>query len=394
MEQIGTRCLAELEAASHNRSTKHSLRQGVYLAITLMSASMTSHAATWGRQFAYVVQEDVEQAKDYIVRVNVATGVVERRFDLGSGLGGGRLQLRSAAASTALQRVFFVEAFRARLISLDIHSGAVSQFSADNVPTGVVVSPNGAYVYVAASYDNTVLEFDARNVTRGALRTIPVGNRPVGISIRPDGAVAYTANALGNSVTAIDVSQNPPAIYSLSLVNEKHTNPRPLGIALDATGTRAYVSLGGDNSYVIALDTSEKQPHLAADLSVPSSAMSLGDTKLGIATSPTSSLLYAIAPGKNQLSYYDMGSDPPALGPVSNTYPNSYPVGVSVDGTGNRVLVQGDGTPAGDPNNGRLFVYEARTGQQQWTLRLGKGRALVGNVVLEDDVLLRDGFEP
>jgi YVTN family beta-propeller protein len=277
----------------------------------------------------------------------------------------------------------FVEAFRARLISLDIHSGAVSQFSADNVPTGVVVSPNGAYVYVAASYDNTVLEFDARNVTRGALRTIPVGNRPVGISIRPDGAVAYTANALGNSVTAIDVSQNPPAIYSLSLVNEKHTNPRPLGIALDATGTRAYVSLGGDNSYVIALDTSEKQPHLAADLSVPSSAMSLGDTKLGIATSPTSSLLYAIAPGKNQLSYYDMGSDPPALGPVSNTYPNSYPVGVSVDGTGNRVLVQGDGTPAGDPNNGRLFVYEARTGQQQWTLRLGKGRALVGNVVLK-----------
>jgi hypothetical protein len=146
MEQIGTRCLAELEAASHNRSTKHSLRQGVYLAITLMFASMTSHAATWGRQFAYVVQEDVEQAKDYIVRVNVATGVVERRFDLGSGLGGGRLQLRSAAASTALQRVFFVEAFRARLISLDIHSGAVSQFSADNVPTGVVVSPNGAYV--------------------------------------------------------------------------------------------------------------------------------------------------------------------------------------------------------------------------------------------------------
>ena len=69
-------------------------------------------------------------------------------------------------------------------------------------------------------------------------------------------------------------------------------------------------------------------------------------------------------------------------------------IGVSVDGTGNRVLVQGDGTTAGDPNNGRLFVYEARTGQQQWTLRLGKGRALVGNVVLEDDVLLRDGFEP
>jgi DNA-binding beta-propeller fold protein YncE len=163
--------------------------------------------------------------------------------------------------------------------------------------------------YVAASYDNTVLEFDARNVTRGALRTIPVGNRPVGISIRPDGAVVYTAKCAGHSVTAIDVSQNPPAIYSLSLVNEKHTNPRPLGIALDATGTRAYVSLGGDNAYVIALDTSEKQPHLAADLSVPSSAMSLGDTKLGIATSPTSSLLYAIAPGKNQLSYYDMGSD-------------------------------------------------------------------------------------
>lgn len=163
---------------------------------------------------------------------------------------------------------------------------------------------------------------------------------------------------------------------------------------MDADGGRAYVSLGAGNAHIAVLDITAVQPRFIADVPTVSSAMVLGDTKLGIATHPTDPILYSLASGGDRLSYFNLNASAPVAGPVVRTYASAYPVGVSVDGTGNRVLVQAEGTPAGDPNNARLYAYEARTGEAQWTLRLGPGRALVGPAVLEDDGVFRAGFEP
>jgi DNA-binding beta-propeller fold protein YncE len=366
------------------------MTQCAFVAAASLIALPEAGAATWGRQFAFVVQEDVMLAKDYIARVNVATGEVERRYDLGSR----HFEFRSVAASTAAQRVFFVDAWNAQLVSLNIHSGVMSRTFAGNVPEGVTVSPDGERAYVALSFENAVSEFDAKSITSGALRTIPVGSRPVGLAMNPRGNRLYVTNALGHSVTCIDLSASPVATYSVSLINAAHPTPRPLGIATNASGTRAYVSLGASNANIAVLDITELQPRFIADIPTESSSMSLGDTRLGIATNPAADLFYAVAPGRDRLTFFTLDVTPPGTGPFEATYAAGYPVGISVDGTGNRVLVQGDGTSLGDPNNARLYVYEARTGEPQWTLRIGRGRALVGNAILEDDVLFRSSLEP
>jgi sugar lactone lactonase YvrE len=198
--------------------------------------------------------------------------------------------------------VFFVDAWNAQLVSLNIHSGVMSRTFAGNVPEGVTVSPDGERAYVALSFENAVSEFDAKSITSGALRTIPVGSRPVGLAMNPRGNRLYVTNALGHSVTCIDLSASPVATYSVSLINAAHPTPRPLGIATNASGTRAYVSLGASNANIAVLDITELQPRFIADIPTESSSMSLGDTRLGIATNPAADLFYAVAPGRDRLT--------------------------------------------------------------------------------------------
>ncbi|MCC6561920.1 MAG: hypothetical protein IT478_11215, partial [Xanthomonadales bacterium] len=78
--------------------------------------------AVWGKQYAYVVQEDLKEAKDYLVRVNVATGVVEQRFDV---IENG---MPYVAANTPLQRMYFIEESLDRLVELDIRTGVVQRY--------------------------------------------------------------------------------------------------------------------------------------------------------------------------------------------------------------------------------------------------------------------------
>ena len=71
-------------------------------------------------------------------------------------------------------------------------------------PVGVVVSPDGKWVYVANGNANAVSIIDAtRNAVVGR---IPVGRRPWGIAISPDGRTLYTADGLSNQLSVIDVA--------------------------------------------------------------------------------------------------------------------------------------------------------------------------------------------
>jgi YVTN family beta-propeller protein len=69
---------------------------------------------------------------------------------------------------------------------------------------GVVVSPDGARVYVTTSHANGVAVVDPK--TNALLETIPVGGRPWGVALSPDGGTIFTANGASGDVSIIDVS--------------------------------------------------------------------------------------------------------------------------------------------------------------------------------------------
>jgi YVTN family beta-propeller protein len=71
-------------------------------------------------------------------------------------------------------------------------------------PVGVVVSPDGKWVYVANGNAGVVSVVDAgRDAVVGR---IPVGKRPWGIAVSGDGRTVYTADGLSDTMSVIDAA--------------------------------------------------------------------------------------------------------------------------------------------------------------------------------------------
>ena len=71
-------------------------------------------------------------------------------------------------------------------------------------PMGVVVSPDGARVYVTTGRGKSVLVIDAKSDE--VVDVIEdVGARPWGVALSIDGRYLYTANGPSNDVSVIDV---------------------------------------------------------------------------------------------------------------------------------------------------------------------------------------------
>jgi len=350
-------------------------------AMTLFGAMVTHASAEpiWGRQYAYAVRQDLEQGTDFIVRVNVTSGVIEQK------IGGIASTMQYVAASTAAQKVFFTEQSTGNLVCLDIHTQTLIRVYVGTNPHGVAVSPDGARVYVALRGEDAIAVLETANLTAGPLRKVLVGSNPIGVAVNPQGTLVYVANVLGNSVSAVDVRVDPPDVYTTSLVSPIHPDPHPIGVAIASDGHTAYVSLRNAN-FVSVLSLSAAQPVLVNDLAT-------WPGPFGISVNPQAPYAYAVSPAGARLMYLKLDSSPISIPTAPETGINSNPYGVAVDDTGNRVLVSTEGLPA-DGGAGRLIAYEAITGQPQWSLRLGYGRALVGNFVLEDrDSIFGNNFE-
>src|SRR4029079_15056781 len=114
-------------------------------------------------------------------------------------------------------------------------------------PDGVVVSPDGALVYVANELENSVSVI--RAASNSVIATIPVGTGPSAVAASPDGERVYVVNGSGTtSVSVISTATN--AI--LATIPLGVTQAR--GVAVAPDGTRLYVSTYGSNS-VKVIDT-------------------------------------------------------------------------------------------------------------------------------------------
>jgi uncharacterized repeat protein (TIGR01451 family) len=136
---------------------------------------------------------------------------------------------------------FFSDAFGAAL-RLGFTAALVAAFSAT-----LAQAQPFAYITNAGSDTVSVIDTSTNTVTA----TVPVGNTPSGVAVTPDGAFVYVTNQFGDNVSVIDTSTN--TVTAIVPVGD-----RPFGVAVTPNGALVYVANQGnvDSDTVSVIDTS------------------------------------------------------------------------------------------------------------------------------------------
>ena len=215
-------------------------------------------------------------------------------------------------------------------------------------PTGIAVTPDGKFVYVANQFDSSITKFsvDASGVlTQGP--TSPVGTTPAAAAITPDGGFLYVANASTVSAFAIcnqvlTSCSNPTSPDgSLTVVagSPFSAGIEPVAIVAAPSGKFLYVVNRQSNQiseYQIATGTGVLTPDTQSTISTganPVGATIRVGTQTITATGGVTDYLYVPNLGGSSVSVYSFDSTVGSLslvgGPVVLT--GGQPSAVAAD---------------------------------------------------------------
>ena len=128
--------------------------------------------------------------------------------------------------------VVYVTNYKDGTVTVIGEDNETTEIDVDDGPVGVAVTPNGNYVYVANSDDDTVSIIDTKTET--VIDTLNVGDGPWGVAVGAEGDYVYVTNSFSDTVTVIQASDN--TIYDTIYVGD-----RPRGVSAPINGTIAYV---------------------------------------------------------------------------------------------------------------------------------------------------------
>ena len=182
-------------------------------------------------------------------------------------------------------------------------------------PTGIVVSPDGNYLYITDQSNNDVIVIPTNNLSN--ISTFSSPNSPIALAITSDSKGLYVAN--GNpTVSSYLVPAGTPAA-SITFVG---VNFNQFGITIPALSLLPPSSVSGcktKNVFLLQTDYINNITWTAPTSGSPAA--------YAIYRDPMLTQLVAIVPASGPLQYYDHGRNP------SVTY--SYYI-VSVDASGNQ----------------------------------------------------------
>jgi len=194
-------------------------------------------------------------ASSTVIVVDVATRAEVRRITLSNAGNGYGIAVLPGGA-----QLLVTDISGQALLEVDAATGAVTQTIAiASNPTEVVVSADGAHVYVASFISGTV---HSVNLTAGTASPIALdATGPFAeMGLTPDGSKLYVARGFGNQVTVIDTASNTTTAPIITAVISR-------GIAIPASGTRAYV---GDSTTPGLLIVEIDRPPLLLAAAAPS----------------------------------------------------------------------------------------------------------------------------
>jgi YVTN family beta-propeller protein len=116
-------------------------------------------------------------------------------------------------------------------------------------PNAIVMAPDGTRAYIASHVDlpgSFVFILDL--ATMSFTGSIPVGGFPAGMAITPDGTQLWVSSRIGNRVDVFDTLTSQ-SIAGFGVL-------QATGVAINPTGTRAYMAAGISPGNVTVVDTS------------------------------------------------------------------------------------------------------------------------------------------
>ncbi len=155
-------------------------------------------------------------------------------------------------------------------------------------PTGVAITPDGRFAYVADSGAGTVSVVDLETGFAAAPIQVPPG--PAAIAISPDGRFAFVTSTKSQTVSVIDTQTNQLAGEPIKV------GAGPEGIAISPGGNSAYVADQGDGS-VLVIDTQTRQ--------VVGEPIQVGAAPAGVAFSPDGGFVYVTDQSGSAVSVID-----------------------------------------------------------------------------------------
>ena len=193
-------------------------------------------------------------------------------------------------------------------------------------PHGMVITPDGHWVYVSSDGASTVSVIDT--TTDAVTASIEVGKTPHGLALTPDAKTVLVAGFGTNQLSFIDVATN--TVSGVAPV------PSPHNIAVTPDGRRAYVaSQVPDSAALVIVDLSSRSVV---------GRVALDKVPRALNFSPDGKQLYFTEAGSSNVQ---------VLGPATNTIVDQIPVGVSPHhplfvgpGATALVVVQGPGQVA------------------------------------------------
>lgn len=114
-------------------------------------------------------------------------------------------------------------------------------------PHGIAISPDGSKAYFTNFNSENPVVSVIDMATRKIVSSIRVSTFAQGLTLSPDGSQLWVTHPLGGAVYVIDTLSNTVA----SFINVSGS----VDVAFNSTGTRAYITVGGNPGSVVVVDT-------------------------------------------------------------------------------------------------------------------------------------------
>lgn len=222
------------------------------------------------------------------------------------------------------------------------------------VPTGIALSPDGRWAYVADNLAGVLVVYDTVNLRTDGLVT--VGSGPWGVAASPDGTRVYVANNGSGTVSVVDTA-------SRSVIAAIPVGMTPGDIALDPSGRTLYVPSNGSGT-VSVVDTAT---------STVRAIVPVGSQPWGVAATDTAAFVANFASGT--VSVIDRAS----ASVIATVATGTSPFGVALDGD-RQVLVTNSGA-----SSMSAIALRAPTPAVDWR-SVTRTRTVLGSVPLTPSV--------
>ncbi len=230
------------------------------------------------------------------------------------------------------------------------------------VPESVTLDPSGKFAYVpnGGGESNGVAMYTI-NSTTGALTStgmIAVEGFAVSVAVHPSGKFAYAANAnntpgMAGNVSMYTINATTGALTSTGTIaaGTIFGEPNPTAMAVDPTGSFAYVANSGSNN------VSMYSINTTTGILTSVGTIASGTNPLSVAVDPTGKFAYVTNSGSNDVSTYTINATSGALTSTGMVAAGQSPTSIAIHPSGNFAYVTNSGS-----NNVSMYSIDPSTG--------------------------------